>query len=73
MLADTGEAKIRINMREAPDLSTGVVGTLNPSDKVEILGYEGDYAMVRTADGSVGYLKTKYLDITKDVVAAAPA
>lgn len=66
--ADTGTTKIRINLREAPDLNTAVVKTLPQGSELQILGYEGEFAMLQTADGDVGYLKTKYLE----VVEAAP-
>lgn len=70
--ADTGTTKIRINMREAADLNTPVVTTLSPGTEVKIVGYEGEFAKLETADGQVGYLKSKYLDITKVVVEAPP-
>lgn len=66
--ADTGTTKIRINLREAPDLNTAVVATLPQGSELQVLGYEGEFAMLQTADGDVGYLKTKYLE----VVEAAP-
>lgn len=63
--ADTGTTKIRINLREAPDLNTAVVKTLPQGSELQILGYEGEFAMLQTADGDVGYLKTKYLEVVE--------
>lgn len=71
--ADTGTTKIRINMREAADLNTPIVTTLSQGTEVKVVGYEGEFAKLETADGQVGYLKTKYLDIVKDVAAEKEA
>ena len=72
--ADEGTTKIRINMREAPDLNTRIVTTLERGATVEVLGYDGDYAMIRDSEGNVGYLKSKYLNVESGAVAeSAPA
>ena len=69
--ADTGETKLRINLREAADLNSGLVTTLNQGTTVEVLDYQGEFAQVETPDGTTGFLKSKYLNIA--VAETAPA
>lgn len=64
--ADTGQTNLRINVRQSADITTPIVTTLAQGAKVDIVEYDGEFAKVRTADGDVGYLKSKYLTITKD-------
>lgn len=67
--ADTGEAKIRINVRDGMGTDFPIVTTLSAGQEVDIIDYDGDFVLVRTAGGSEGYLKQKYLNVTKDMVA----
>ncbi|MGJ8668708.1 MAG: TonB-dependent receptor domain-containing protein [Oceanococcus sp.] len=68
--ADSGEAKIRINVRDGMGTDFPVVTTLSAGQKVDILEWDGEFARVRTAGGSEGYLKSKYLtNVEKDMVA----
>lgn len=68
--ADTGEAKIRINVRDGQGTDFPIVTTLSAGQKIDILDWDDEFVRVRTAGGSEGYLKHKYLtNIEKDVAA----
>ncbi len=67
--ADTGAAKVRINVRAGMGTDFPVVLTLSPGQPVDILEYDGEFVKVRTAGGNEGYLKQKFLDIVKVKVA----
>lgn len=69
-IADTGEAKIRINVRDGMGTDFPIVTTLSAGQEVDILDYDGEFVRIRTAGGSEGYLKQKYLNVTKDMIAA---
>lgn len=70
-VADTGEAKIRINVRDGMGTDHPIVTTLSAGQEVDILEYAGEFVRVRTSGGSEGYLKQRYLNVTKDMVTAA--
>ena len=71
--ADTGEAKVRINVRDGTSTDFPIVTTLSAGQAVEIVSRDGEFAKVRTAGGSEGYLKLKFLTVTETPVAVAPA
>jgi len=52
-----------LNFRTGPGVSFGVQGKLNQDQSVEVVGrpLNGGWVPVRTADGLVGYVSTRYL------------
>lgn len=68
-----GQAKVQVNMREKPNLSSRIVGVLQQGERVEVLGDDGDFAEIRRSrDGQQGYLRLRMLDVLP-AERAAPA
>ena len=51
-----------VNIRAAASLDAEIIGQLSSNDRVAVLGVEGDWTKVR-ADGVVGYIFSKYLQV----------
>jgi hypothetical protein len=61
---DTATARLHINLREQPDLSSRITAILDAGVEVDILGTHGEFLEVRRAGGGAsGYLKAKYLQM----------
>lgn len=56
------KAKLMINLRERPDLGSGIVGVLNKGDPAIVLEQQGEFVRLRSPGGIEGYLKHKHLD-----------
>lgn len=59
----------RVNIRAAASIDAEILGQLDNSARVTVLGVEGDWVNIRTGD-IVGYVNSKYLAI--DTETAAP-
>ena len=51
----------RVNMRNGPSTSYGVVGSLVRNERVEVLRIENGWAKLRDPNGSVGWMSAKFL------------
>ena len=59
--AATATAAKDIRLRRGPGLKTPAVGVLVQGEAVTVIGQQGIYAQVRTAQGQTGYLRAKHL------------
>ncbi|HEX2927578.1 MAG TPA: SH3 domain-containing C40 family peptidase [Ruminiclostridium sp.] len=50
-----------INLRKGPGISHGIVKKLSKNDKLLILKTSGNWYKVRTSDGSIGWVSSKYI------------
>ena len=62
--ADAARASESVNLRERPTTESKVLKLVPMGYEVEIIGSEGEWTKVRF-DGSVGYIKTEYLETVK--------
>ena len=65
-------AKLMINVRALPDLESPIVAVLNPGDAVSVGAEQGEFVRLRTAAGTEGYLKHKYLQNYRPTAPVAP-
>ena len=66
---------VRANLRSGKTESYRIIRILPPQTQVDILMLEQDYAQVRTADGEVGWLPRRLLNVPEssaDVSSVAP-
>ena len=66
-------AKLMINVRALPDLDSPIVAVLNPGDAVSVSAEQGEFVRLRTAAGTEGYLKHKYLQDYRPPAPPPPA
>lgn len=59
-----------VALREGPDIGTPEVGVLEAGTAVKVLGYDGVFAFVRSADGLTGWAFTSRFAITPRAYAA---
>jgi hypothetical protein len=69
--AETVHAKQSMNLRAKPSLASPVVAVADPTKPLTLLGVDGEFAHLRTADGREGYFKRKYLKETVSTAAAS--
>lgn len=69
--AQRATSLLYINLRQSPDLRSPIVAQLRKGDAVEVIAESGEFVQVRTAAGTRGFVKRKYLVLAD--VAAGPA
>lgn len=62
-----------LNVRESASADSACIASLSDGDAVEVLGHEGDWTWIRTADGVVGYVVSTYLNENPAEPSAEPS
>ena len=62
-----------LNVRESASADSARIASLSDGDAVEVLGHEGDWTWIRTADGVVGYVVSTYLNENPAEPSAEPS
>ena len=62
-----------LNIRESASADSARIASLSDGDEVEVLGHEGDWTWIRTADGVVGYVVSTYLNENPAEPSAEPS
>ncbi len=67
------EGAARVNIRRGPGTNFPSLTTVRAGDRVEVEGLEGEWAHIRTASGTTGYIRSVFLSLSGAAPAAAPA
>lgn len=52
---------ITISVRSAPNANSRIIGLANTNDYMEVLEEQTDWVKVKTSDGKIGWVQTRYL------------
>jgi len=52
---------ITISVRSAPDANSRIIGLANTNDYLKVLEEQTDWVKVKTSDGKIGWVQTRYL------------
>ncbi len=55
------EAKLMVNLRSKPDVTSRIAAVLQPGDRVVIVARLNEFWQVQTDDGEIGYVKARHL------------
>lgn len=69
--AATAEAATTINIRSAPSTNSKLLGVFPKGFKAQILATSGEWAKI-SFQGTVGYVKSSYIKVTKGSIAQSP-
>jgi len=70
-MATIGTTNDGVNLRNGPSTTTDILSVLTKGTQLEVLGTEGDFLWVKTAD-KVGYVAKQYVDVPGGIPTTPP-